>query len=368
MRLSVFFFAATIAAAQPSGDILLRQDFEGHAVGWFVAPAGGGPGSEANAVRIDRAPGHAHSGSGALAFTYEARPRQMAAEVMPAPPQLARMTRLRFWLKTDRARPIAVLLSERKPGGGNYNAWIWSPAETWQQVDLTPADFSLAEGPNDPKDSDGKLDLDHLQAIGILDIGMRFPQMASGPSNSHTLWIDDFEAFAGDAAPVQDGMVVDDFRRGFVAWISPTGATLQLAQSANPLNEPSLQVSYEQADQPFPSIVRQLHSAGLARATRLEFDIASEKESTVNVSLEMSRPGAAQGPRFNLPIYPPGEREVFHVSIKLADFRPAGGPAVPEADVRVEPALLKTLALVDVSAATGDPGRNTLWIGNVHFQ
>ena len=121
-----------------------------------------------------------------------------------------------------------------------------------------------------------------------------------------------------------------------------------------------MQASYEQTEEPFPSLVRRLGNFDLAKATRLEFDIASEKEATIAIGLEMKRPGAPQGPRFTLPIYPPGEREVFHVSIKLEDFQGQG---------KLDPAQLKTLILTDTSAAGGgSSGKNTLWIGKLEFR
>lgn len=352
--------AGALASAQQKPEILLRQDFENQSLsqspGQSPAWMSMSPGAT---VRIDHDPSHVHAGHGALAFSYEVKPRQAAAAVLPAPPVLARLARLHFWLKTDHATPVTVLLSEKKPGGGNYNAVVWSPAETWQEIALAPSDFFLADGPNDPQDSDGKLDLDQLQGIGLIDMAAFLPALAGASPNPHTLWIDDFEALGGEPAP-SPSPTVDDFARGYLAWLTTTGADLKLQKTDNPLHEPAMQASYEETDDPFPAFVRRVDTHGLAPATRLEFDIASEKEATINVSLEMRKPGAQQGPRFNLPIYPPPERELFHVSLKLADFQ---GPG------KLDPAQLKSLVLVDVSAAgSGSLGRNTFWVGNVRFR
>lgn len=352
MRTIALLLAASCPVlAQPASEVLLHDDFEGASANWLAMSAG-------STVRIDH--GQAHSGSGALAFTYAVKPRQAAAAVMPARPELARLTRLRFWLKTDRATPIGVVLRERQPGG-NYIAWVWSPDDAWHEITLTPADFILADGPTDPKDPDGKLDLDSLEGLGIFDVAGFFPALATAARSAptHTFRIDDFEALAGPPTP-SDGMRVDSFDRGFLSWIAINGAELELAPAGNPLGEPAMAASYKQTDEPFPSFVRRLGNLDLSHATRLEFDIASQQEATVNVTLEMNRPGAAQGPRFNLPIYPPENREVFHVSVKLADFQGQG---------KLDPAQLKTLILTDVSAAgAGDLGRNTLWIGNIEFR
>jgi hypothetical protein len=70
----------------------------------------------------------------------------------------------------------------------------------------------------------------------------------------------------------------------------------------------------------------------------------------------VNRPGAAQGPRFTLPIYPPGKREAFHVSVKLEDFQGQGA---------LDPSQLKTLIVTDPSGAGI---RNRIWIGKPEFR
>jgi hypothetical protein len=151
--MSVLLLAALPLVAQPDPNLLVRHTFEKDAEGWVVM----GPG------------GAVHAAAGSLVFSYELRPKQFSMAVLPAPPETARMQRLRLRVKADRDMPVAVLLSERKPGGGNYTAIFWAPANTWQAVELAPGDFILSDGPNDPRDSNGKLDLDSVEGIGIAD-------------------------------------------------------------------------------------------------------------------------------------------------------------------------------------------------------
>ena len=356
---AALFATALLASAQQNSDVLLHLDFETGAPGWFALGAAGG------SVRVTHEPGQTHSGNSALAFTYEVKRGQTSMAVMPGPPSLARMQHLRFWVKTDRDAPVAVLLSETQPGG-NYTAWFWSPANAWQQIDLTPADFVLADGPQDPKDPDGKLDLDQLQGIGVLDLSSFFPAppSPSGQTGSRTMWIGDFEALGGPAPADHSAMRIDNFDRGFLPWITIGVMDLKLAQAdnqaGNPLHEPALEASYEQRDNPLPVLVRRIANYNLARAARLDFDVASDEETTLVVALEMKQPGAAQGPRFTLPIFPPGKREVFHVSVKLEDFE---GPG------KLNPAQLKTLMVTDPAGAGDGVGtHNRIWIGKVEFR
>jgi hypothetical protein len=361
--MAAFAAAALLASAQQNSEVLLHRDFETSATGWFAMGAGG-------SVRVTHEPGQTHSGNSALAFTYEVKRGQISAAVMPAPPAMARMQHVRFWVKTDRDTPVAVLLSETQPGGGNYTAWFWSPANAWQHIELTPADFVLSDGPQDPKDPDGKLDLDQLQAIGVLDLAPFFPappspSVQAGP---RTMWIDDFEALGGPA-PAQDStMRIDNFDRGFLPWITIGAMDLKLSradnhgdnQADNPLHEPALEASYEQRDNPLPILLRRIANYDLAKAARLDFDVASDEETTLVIALEVKRPGAAQAPRFTLPIFPPGQREVFHVSVKLEDFQGQG---------KLDPAQLKTLIVTDpAGAGDGVATHNRIWIGKVEFR
>src|SRR5260370_1242559 len=93
--------------------------------------------------------GSVSTANGIVEFKYELGKKQFAAAVLPAGDSVASMKSLRFRAKTDHDTTVGVLLSERKPGGGNYSATFWSPAGVWQQIELTPGDFELSDGPTD---------------------------------------------------------------------------------------------------------------------------------------------------------------------------------------------------------------------------
>ena len=346
---------ATVAAAQSNPDIILNHTFETEASGWTSLGQGA-------SVRLAHDPAQVHDGTGALAFTYEVQPRRTAVAVLQASSAFAAMARLRFWVRADHDTTLAALLAEKKPGGGNYLAWFYAPADVWQQIELAPSDFILGDGPQDPVDSDGKLDLDALQGVGILDLASFVAGMTENPdipvtidraSGTHTLLVDDFQVLASPA-PRHAG--IDRFDRGFLQWMTLGGMQLKLSAAGNPLEGPALQATYRQTGGEYQVLVRRLANLDLSRATHLAFDIASEHEITLVVSLEVKKPGAPQGPRYSLTICPPGGREVFHVNLKLADFE---GPG------KLDPAQLKSILLADV---TGAEQPNTVWIGNVEAQ
>jgi hypothetical protein len=345
MRLLATVVLSTLAAtAQQSPDVLLRQTFETGTDGW----AAFGPGAAV------------HASNRTLALTYEPRPKQIGAAFLPASPAFAHFGRLRFRARSDYDTALGVILSEKQPGGGRYLASFWSPANTWQDIELTPADFVVTDGPGDPVDADGKLDTDSLEGVGIFDLAgffgalpenPDFPVIINRPSGTHTILIEDFQLLS-TAGPSPGAGAIDLFDRGFLRWFTLGGMELKLSASGNPLGMRALQAKYEQAEGQFQILLRPLSSFDLSKATRLEFDIASEKESTLVISLELK-----EGARYNLTIYPPGGRESFHVNLKLSDFEGSG---------KLDPAKLKSLAITDITAAaSGAPGTNTIWIGKV---
>ena len=105
----------------------------------------------------------------------------------------------------------------------------------------------------------------------------------------------------------------------------------------------------------------------LTDAKRLAFDIASERSATLLVSLELSQPGASQGPRYKFVIYPPKDREVFHVNVPLSAFEyDESSPA--DAAGKLNPGRIKTIMITDLTGIEGggtETGANRIWIGNL---
>ena len=92
------------------------------------------------------------------------------------------MRRIRFWVKADHDTSLGILLTEKKPGGGNYAATVWAAKNVWQRGEVALSDFIANDGPGDPINSDGKLDPDQVEAVGLLDLSAIINQMAdNGP-------------------------------------------------------------------------------------------------------------------------------------------------------------------------------------------
>ena len=308
-----------------------------------------------------------------LAFTYSLGVKKFSAAVLPVSGELAHMQRIRFRVKADHDTAIGVLLSEHKPGGGDYSAWFWAPSNQWQQIELGPGDFASSDGPNDPVDADGKMDLDQVQGVGVFDLAHFFGSLPENPAfpvivaksaGTHTLLLDDFQILDSAAPRVKaspGAIPIDLFDRGFLQWITLGGIDLKLSTADNPLGRPALQASYEQIEGRYAILVGRLSNLDLSQAKRIAFDIASEHEATLVVSLEVKKAGSVQGPRFSATIHPPAGRKVFHVNLSLDTFEQD-----QNAPGKLDPARLKSIAITDVTAAGGgDAGSNTIWIGKV---
>src|SRR5260370_10044289 len=169
----VLFFACLAALVQQESSVVLHSIFkESDTAGW-------------NAVGS----GSLLASQGALELSYELGAKSFSGAAWPVSLKLADTHRLRFSVKSDHDTAIAVLLIENNPGGGHYSTWFWAPANTLQQVELGPSDFSLDIGPNDPVDAAGKLDFDQLQSIVLLDTALFFGQLAERPNFHVMLYI-----------------------------------------------------------------------------------------------------------------------------------------------------------------------------------
>jgi len=289
--------------------------------------------------------------NGAVEFKYQLGTKKFAAAVLPVDDSFASMKSLRFRIRTDHDTTVGVLLSERKPGGGNYAALFWSPANAWQQIELTPRDFDLSDGPTDPVDADGKLDLDQVEGVAIFDFSNFLQGSASG---AHSILIDNFEVWETAHAPAQN--TIDAFDRGFLQWMTPGGMTLKFVPEAGPLGEPSVMASYPESTEPYAAMMRRVGSLSLGKAKRLTFDIASENEATILVAVEMQK-----GPRYHLTIYPPAGLKVFHVDLSLDDFEHENN-AGPE---KFDPSRWKSITFADIS---GGGSANSFWLGNLRVK
>jgi hypothetical protein len=318
--LAVLAMAAAGASAETAP--LMRHTFEEGVGGWTTL-------GQSGKVAVTHEPAHVKEGKAALQFDYRIGPDEQSVLLLPTPDGgLAKLKSLRFWVQADHATPLIAMLQEQD--GGRYVALFSVPKDQWQQVELSPSDFMLSEGPNDPKDPDNRLDLDRVSAFGIGDMGQFFAQakepglaellgVKTGP---HTLYLDDFaaseEALPEAAASTSGEVNLDTFARPQASWLGIGGVHLSVGPGGGADRGRALRVEYRQVSGKIDAFARRVRRGALAGAERLMLDVASAKPARLVVQLE-----EADGGKYNTTVEVPGESAVQKLSLKLADFTAA---------------------------------------------
>ena len=356
-------------AVQPKPVALTgRQTFDTSEEGWF----GYGRGAR---VRVTTDPQHVRHGGGALELEYTVAPGQAgSAVILVADGSLAGLQGIRFWIKTDEDTAAAVVLSEKKPDGGDYSAWFWSPKRQWQHIVLVPSDFALNEGPADAKDGDDRLDVAAVHGVGFIDIGQFFgsisadrayPLFLQTMTGKHYVHVDDFEVVRDEPASGARRSRIGDASRGFVSWITLGGATLSLSRPGNPLGQAGYEVTYDQTPGRSVAIVHGLSHLELGGTALLSFDAASVEPATFTVYLEERNPGNDAGPRYTVTLEVAGGSAPSRKTLAISGFaHDPTGPTDP--DGHLTPGRLKSISMIDVTGARLiAPARNTLWISSI---
>ncbi|HZT41995.1 MAG TPA: hypothetical protein VFA07_07385 [Chthonomonadaceae bacterium] len=354
---------ACVAAAQPQATTpLMCYSFEADTGMWM------GFGSNAK-VSLTHDAAHVREGKGALQFDYTINKGEINALLLPTPNSaLAKAKSLRFWVQADHAAPLAVALQEQE--GGRYIALFSVPKETWQQVDLSTSDFVLSENPGDPKDPDGKLDLDQVQAVAIVDVGQLFaqaedPNMAKlfpvkkGP---HTLYVDDFtvseETLPASVSATDSEVKLDSFVHPQPMWIGTGDARLSRSVG-KPLDGNGMQADYHQAPSIPTAFVRLVPRGKLADMEKLSFDAASARPAKLIVQVEEQ-----DGGKYNTEVDVDGGSAVKHVSVSLANLK--ADQNTKDSNDRLDKDLIKQIVILDASGLIDHSDQdNTLWLGNL---
>lgn len=306
-----------------------------------------------------------HTAEGSLQFTYTTRPASLSLAYLPvANLPIGEFQSLKFEVRTDVPMPVAVVLSESKPGGGNYNAVVWSVGPLWQNVVLVPADFAVSDGPTDPVDADHRLDPDQVETVAFLDLGQLFSSLASRGNapfhvethdGTHTISIRAFE-ISRDPLPAAANDVVDNFSTAMSSWFTPGGASFEQ-------NGGALSISYRQLAEEFVAFVRQVPAHNYKAATHLTLDVASDRPAQLIIAITERRSGAEAGARYHGEFFVPGGGKLDHRELSLAALDlDENGP--PDPDRKLNSENIQSIAIVDM---TGESANNTLTLRDLRL-
>ncbi|MBI5833213.1 MAG: hypothetical protein HZB16_13030, partial [Armatimonadetes bacterium] len=207
--------------------------------------------------------------------------------IVPGVPSLRGARAFRFWLRTDATTMMALLVQEK--GGARYITAFSSQANRWQQVEVSPDRLRLDD---ESKDANDQLDLDSVDAFGLVDLCGAFP-MTQRVLGQHRLWVDDWRVDKDEAPTAYSAKhtlpyLLDDFQADYVSWLAPVG-TLTHDPAAGELVWRYPAKAPEGAFVALLTILGQLPAEG---AANLVLTLSSRESRVLIVALqEEKRPG-----------------------------------------------------------------------------
>jgi hypothetical protein len=341
---------------------LIHQTFETDPGAWV------GMGATAK-VSLTHDATHVKEGKGALQFDYAANKGEINVLILPTPDSvLTKMKALHFWLRADYPTVFALSLQEKE--GGRYTAIFSVQGNGWQEVQLEPNDFVLGEEKDDPKDPDGKLDLDKVENIGIADYGQIFVQtddvnlqtlfhVQKGP---HTLYLDDFTASTEPLSPAApaDGKerLLDAPGRPQLNWLA-LGEVKATTATGKPLVGPNLRADYHQGPNKIAGLLRRIPRGRLKGMDQIVFTAAATKPTKLVVQLEQ-----VGGGKYRYIIDVPGSSEVKEFVLPFTGFEMTDDSG--DRNGNFTPAQVNQIVIIDASGLIdGADADNTLWINKL---
>ena len=356
--------ALNLQAAHADTPPLLESTFEKDAGDWeVISPTGTVTGK----MSITHEAAHVKEGKGALQFDYSIKKGDLSALSLWVPlATIAKMKSLHFWVQADHAGSLLLVVSER--GGGHYQVPIAVTPNVWQEVAVAPADLILNEDAGAPPDPDGKLDLDQIESIGLVDIDSFLVQTAGDmnpfdvATGQHTLYLSHFVAsdaplptIPGTAGEVQ----LIPFTRPQIDWLAIGDMSVQKV-TEKPLSGPSMKVTYTQKKRTVFGMIKQIPTGAFANAKQVGFAIASKRPTTLVVQLETKN-----GLKYKTQIDLVEGSELKDFSLPFADFTAADDSTDKNAALDLK--QINKILFLDVSGfSLGDNRDNILWINKLH--
>lgn len=297
-----------------------------------------------------------------LRFEYLVGKDNLSALVRPFEPgALKGARRFELEVKSDTDTILAVMVQEK--GGGRFSAVASLPKNLWQKIELAPEDLVLAKDKDDPADANGKLDVEQIEGVSLLDLHTFFIRMAEGPTKGffpgitagpRELWL---KSFSASAAPLATALL-DGLNRPQLSWVGIGGADLRRTdRSKSPLKLPSVEMSYTVGAAKLAGAFHALPLGVLAGKKELTLTVAAQKSATYLIQLEDDAGG-----KFNATLEVAGGSVGINKTLTLESFKPDNESKRDKLD----PARVKQLLVLDISGLTESVEQNnTLWLANL---
>ena len=340
---------------------LLKTAFDAETGGWIASGDGAKTSVTQDKTKVKE-------GKGSLLFDYTLeKGKTHTLMLMVEQGKLEKMKSLRFWVRADHTAPLAVTMQEKD--GGRYNAVFTAPNQQWQEVELAPSDFTPGTEAHDPKDPNGKLDMDKVVSIGIIDLGTFFIQsddanlqkMFATPKGFHTLLLNDF-AVRSDAPSAastdKKSIALDGIARPQIGWIG-LGAVTISAATGKPLDGKSLKAAYHQSAGQIIGLMRGIPAGAMAGKTQIKFSVAASKATKLLIQVE-----ERDGGKYNVMVDVLADKARTEITQALSDFKMADDSK--DANDKLDPEQIKSILILDISGMVDSVDTdNTLWISNL---
>ncbi len=302
-------------------------------------------------------------GRAALDLRYRVAKGEVSVFVLPVPgAALAAAGKLRFAIRASHAGSLMLALEEQ--GGGRWTYPVALNANQWQELRIPLAELVLASGGDAPADANGRLDLDRVQRLTLVDVGA---MLAAGsadmmrlfdiPGGERRLVLDDLHFAAEAPAAARGAAALDGFGDAPPPW-SVFGAERVSSTAEAPLRGPGLAIDYRKKTGRVMSAIRPLSPGALTGAEGLALELGSRMKTELTLKLEQ-----ADGGRFEARFELPGDGRLQTRSLRFAEFKRAGDSGT-RAD-QVDPARVNNLLLLDVGSWFTKGSDNRLWLQRV---
>ena len=339
-----------MAPAWPAGaKVLYAENFEHGTGGWVNGDTAAEPPTTGDAV------GRAGS---ALVSRFDiaanARPHVLTLTGVPA---WTGARSVRLWVRTDAATLLGVVLAA--PGGTRTVAAAFSPANTWQHLEISVDRFRALE---DSYDFIGPDELKEIGTLGILDLAGRSPG-APATARRATLWlagvqVDDEEAPTAYSVNHKLPLVLDNFETDLVSWIAVRGSLTHDARAG----EMVWRYPAKKSTQGNTVLLDLLGPVAAAGAAHLLLTLRSSHPRQLAVVLAAQRHGGNSFVYLKTVAVPAGDNPIT-LTLRLADFQFQG----PDKDAKpVAQVVFNLLVLLDIDVeADHADGENTLALSEV---
>ena len=332
-------------------------------------------------LSLDTNPINVKSGRAALRFDYSVEPNKMHALIKTGQPgEAMKIKSFRFWVKCDYATTLVMLLQEQDSG-----RWVSSfhvPKNLWQRVELSLDDFQLSSEPDDPKDNNGKLDMDLVTAAALADYKQIFAavpdealkKLIGIQAGPHTFWMDDFEATKELLPQVPEqpfgAILIDDFARPQLNWTMLGDALIkrvtqeQMKQVGRPVSvvRQGLQAEYRQQAGGLIGLMKMVKPGLLKDMVALRFAVATEQPMTLMVQLE-----EVGGGKYFTTVELPADTKPGEVRLVPMLFEVAQDSKDNNKTLDLE--QVKQILFIDATGLFGGPvADNALWISNLRAE